>query len=622
MCGIFGFYTANIVDNGRNLLKSGLKRIHHRGPDDEGLYEKNNFFMGMRRLSIIDLSGGSQPFYNEDKTIAVVFNGELYNYKVLKQELITLGHIFKTNSDTEIIAHMFEEFGPKFPEKLNGMFAIALYCVDSERLYLFRDRFGIKPLYYFLDRKNKRFSFASELKSFDVLPFFKKRISKTAVSTYIALGHIPAPESIIEDVYKLRSSHYLSIGLNDFKINIGRYYQLTPGILPVSNRRDQVRTAFELLRDSVCIRTLSDVPLGVFLSGGIDSSAIVAMLSISGIKDIKTFAVSFKGEGLYDESPYAKIVADHFKTDHHELEIKMNYNELLEKFFYHYDEPFADSSAIPTFAISSEASKYVKVVLSGTGGDEVFLGYRRYLLARYLKILASFGNGFIRNNLKSLIEKSLSGKDIDRSSKINSYMLYLLRILKFSGNSALMQYIENMSGLSKNEYSSLLIEKKDDYYNRTDLNFGGDYFPSSFDFSIYLESDLLVKEDRATMANSLEGRVPFLDHRLVEAMYFVDEKTRIKGNSLKYILKKMLSGLVPGQILNRPKQGFAVPIGRLLESEYLSSIYKKVMKVDPGLKILEFINRDSLVSYINNPVRTDDKSNFIWRLIVLEKYLS
>ena len=254
----------------------------------------------------------------------------------------------------------------------------------------------------------------------------------------------------------------------------------------------------------------------------------------------------------------------------------MDYNDLLEKFFYHYDEPFADSSAIPTFAISSEASKYVKVVLSGTGGDEVFLGYRRYLLARYLKYLSAGSFGAIRKKLKSVIENNLSGKNIDRRSKINNYMLYLLRILKFSGNSPLQQYVENMSGLSKNEYSSLLLEKQDDYYKRIDLNFGGDYFPSSFDFSVYLESDLLVKEDRATMANSLEGRVPFLDHRLVESMFFVDQKHRIKQNSLKYLLKRMLGGLVPGQILNRSKQGFAVPIERLLESDYLAAEYKKL----------------------------------------------
>ncbi len=622
MCGIFGFFSENSSDNRQNLLKRGLKKIHHRGPDEEGLYEKSNFFMGMRRLSIIDLSRGLQPFYNEDKSIAVVFNGELYNYRNIRQELIKTGHIFRTNSDTEIIAHMFEEYGPKFPEKLNGMFAIALYCLKSEKLYLFRDRFGIKPLYYYLDKKNRTFSFASEMKSFDVLPFFRKKISKTGVATYVALGHIPTPESIFEDVYKLKSSHWLSLGFHGFDLEFGRYYDLTKRSIPVVNRCDQMRTAFELLRDSVCIRTLSDVPLGVFLSGGIDSSAIVALLSISGVKDIKTFAVSFKGEGIYDESPYAKVVADHFKTDHHELEIKMDYNDLLEKFFYHYDEPFSDSSAIPTFAISSEASKYVKVVLSGTGGDEVFLGYRRYLLARYLNIIVACGNSIIRKSLRAVIEKKLSEKNIDRSSRINSYMLYLLRILKFSGTSASQQYIENMSGLSKNEYTSFLLEKQDDYYNRIELNFGGDYFPSSFDFSIYLESDLLVKEDRATMANSLEGRVPFLDHRLVESLYFVDEKTKIKGNSLKYILKKILSGLVPDQILNRPKQGFAVPIKKLLESSYLFSEYKKVVKGDSSLKIFEFLNRESIASYINNSVRTDDILSFIWRLIVLEKYLS
>ena len=195
MCGIFGFFSENNIDNRVDLLKIGLRKIHHRGPDEEGIYEKNNFFMGMRRLSIIDLSGGSQPFYNEDKSIAVVFNGELYNYKILKQELVDLGHIFKTNSDTEIIAHMFEEYGPDFPEKLNGMFAIALYCVVSEKLYLFRDRFGIKPLYYFLDRKNRKFGFASELKSFDALPFYRKKISRSGILTYIALGHIPAPNA-------------------------------------------------------------------------------------------------------------------------------------------------------------------------------------------------------------------------------------------------------------------------------------------------------------------------------------------------------------------------------------------------------------------------------------------
>lgn len=619
MCGIFGFYSVEALDDPSGILRKGLRRIVHRGPDEEGVFESGKFFMGMRRLSIIDLSGGSQPFYNEDGSIAVVFNGELYNYKAIRADLVRKGHVFHSNSDTEVIAHLYEEYGPGFPEKLNGMFAIALFCRNTERLLIFRDRFGIKPLHYLIDESAGRFAFASELKSFEALPFFRKEISPEGISAYLQLGHIPAPWSIYQKVSKLKSSHYLEIDLKNFRVVTGRYFDLDTS--RKARPGEPARVAFELLKDAVSIRTISDVPIGVFLSGGIDSSAIVAMLHLSGFRDINTFSVSFKGEGLYDESRFARSVAEKFNTRHHEIEIKLEYSELLEKFFHYFDEPFSDSSAIPTLAISAEAARQVKVVLSGTGGDEVFLGYRRYLLARFLKYIPALGRCPVSGFLRSLIEKLLAGKVLDRSSALNSRLLYLLRMMSFTGRDASERYLENMSGLSVQQFEALRQETGPEYGRLLDLNFKGDYFPSAFDVSVYLESDLLVKEDRATMANSLESRVPFLDHRLVDAMYHVDESLKIRGNSLKYILKKMLRGLLPDYILDRPKQGFAVPVSRILECGPVNPVYRKIL--DPGADLLihGFADRKTISGLIHRGVMTDDTMNFIWRLAVLEKFL-
>ena len=618
MCGIAGFISKDRnapVDEREILLDKMCKIITHRGPDEQGQTVSGRAALGMRRLSIIDLKSGQQPIYSQDGSKLIVFNGEIYNYRELKSDLETRGYKFKTNSDTETIIHAFDEFGAACLEKLRGMFAFAIWDSKDESLFIARDRVGKKPLYYSLTGSGE-FIFGSEMKSLMTHGGISKEIEYGALDAYLTFGYVPEDHCIFRNVEKLAPGSYLIF--RNGKIETEEYWDFKyEKIVEIKSEGDYVERLRELLMESVKIRLISEVPLGAFLSGGVDSSAIVGMMSQILETPVKTFSIGFN-EDSFNELKYARVAAKHFKTEHHEFIVTPDLVEIVDDLVWHFDEPFADSSALPTFMVSKMARDFVTVVLSGDGGDELFAGYTRYVID---KKRAAFGKmpKFLRRGLLRPLSGALPhgflGKNYLYNISLDPIDRYINSISRFSPMSKRSFYSHDLLAKLKSK------EKLSDEIFR--IIAGSVETPNPTDKLLYLDSktylpsDILVKVDRMSMANSLEARVPLLDHKLIEFVETIPTELKLKGLETKYIFKKALEGIVPNEILHREKQGFGVPIGEWINSKLRDRIHENLTES----KTLErgYFNKSYIKTLLDEHSKNRrDHSDSLWTLWMLE----
>lgn len=563
MCGIAGFVTRDAAD--MTVLRGMCDALYHRGPDDDGYLIDDGAALGMRRLAIIDLVSGRQPISNEDGTVSIVYNGETYNFPELRRELEKRGHRFSTNTDTECIVHLYEDHGEACVEHLRGMFAFALWDKRRRRLLLARDRVGKKPLFYRVTPRG--IAFASELKALLQDPEFPREVDSVALHHYLTYQYVPAPWTIYKGVNKLPPAHTLSY--RDGSVTLRRYWDLSYAEKVNLSEEEAAERLLAHVREATAIRLISDRPLGAFLSGGVDSSTVVGAMAEHMSEPVKTFSIGFEEE-RFDERRYARIVARHFSTDHHELVVRPSALELLPTLVWHYDEPFADSSAIPSYYVAQMARRHVIVALNGDGGDESLGGYDRYvalLLARRVRVPAPL------RPLALAAVRALPGsrpRSLPRRGK--DFLAFALEAPE-TRYARLMSYFDNEQ---KGEvYTGAMREAVagiDSYdllaaaYRNSDAP---DLLDATLDVDVqtYLPGDLLVKMDIATMAHSLEARSPFLDHKLMEFCASLPSRFKVRGRTGKYLLKKAALGWLPDEILTRGKMGFGVPMASWLRGE-------------------------------------------------------
>ncbi|HZR41868.1 MAG TPA: asparagine synthase (glutamine-hydrolyzing) [Ktedonobacteraceae bacterium] len=608
MCGIAGFIDLErSQDSAEQLIDSMCKVIRHRGPDDQGTWVGDGVALGMRRLSIIDLAGGHQPIYNEDKSILIVFNGEIYNYRDLRDELRARGHHFETNSDTEAIVHAYEEYGEDCAKHLRGMFVFAIWDRKRHRLLIGRDRFGKKPLNYYWD--GQRLIFGSEIKSI-LEAGIPREVNHEALDEYLVYRYVPAPNTLFKGVMKLPAAHVLIY--EDGNIRTQRYWDLP--FTPTCN--DDEQTAIErvraLIKDAVEVRLMSEVPLGAFLSGGIDSSIVVGMMSQMMSQPVKTFSIGFE-EDDYSELPYARRIAEHFGTEHHEFFVRPNLIEVLPQLVWAYDEPFADSSMLPTYYVSKLAREHVTVVLSGDGGDEIFAGYTHY--ARELAIsripgpmryLLGMGSQFMPDGMR--------GKKRLRNIHNDLPIRYVQGTMIFPvGTRELMYTPEYFAKIRHhNPYERHTSEFK--AVSHLDVVAQMQYA----DARGYLIDDIMVKVDKASMFNSLETRAPLLDQHLAEYAASLPSSLRMQNGTLKYLLKRVAADLLPAEILARKKQGFAIPMKHWFRGEltgYAHNMLESSRAKERGIFNPQFISN---LLKAHESTKLVNHSSAIWSLLCLE----
>lgn len=566
MCGIAGFVsTAPNRPYADLLLQRMCRTLAHRGPDDEGYYRDPYAGLAVRRLSVIDLVTGRQPMTNEDETLQVIFNGELYNYRDLRTTLIARGHTFATQSDTEIVVHAYEEFGDQCLEHFNGMFSFALWDTRRRRLLLARDRIGIKPLYYWQD--SAWFVFGSELKALLVHPALPREIDLAALDHFLTLEYIPSPHTIYAGVHKLLPGHRLIF--EDHKVRIERYWEIP--VSPVAgDDRALSENLAHLIRDAVRMQLASDVPLGALLSGGIDSSTVVAAMCQES-SDVRTFSIGF-GDKSYDESANARAVASHFGTRHEEQVLEPEIAGLAQQIVTHFDEPFADFSLFPTYLVSKLARQSVTVALSGDGGDELFGGYDTYVAQQahaYYRVLPA--------SLRTRYLPALTGMIPPQPAK-KGPVNKLKRFVEGAALPEQLQHTRWMMFLSESERRALYTPET---YQAAAGNTATSLIERHFaacagrdplaqqqcvDIGTYLVDGILTKVDRMSMAVSLEVRVPLLDHRIVEFAVNLPPRLKLQGKQTKAILRKAMTGRLPASVLTKPKQGFSMPMKHWLQS--------------------------------------------------------
>jgi asparagine synthase (glutamine-hydrolysing) len=573
MCGILGFNWDN-----RELAKKMLHIMEHRGPDDSGLYTDNFVSLGHRRLSIIDLSPkGKQPMCNEDETIWITFNGEIYNFKPIKEELERKGHKFNSDSDTEAIIHAYEEYGPKCLDKFNGMFAFCIYDSKKKQLFLARDRMGKKPLYYY--NKNGKFIFASELKAI-LLHDIKKEVDLNALNKFVTFRYNTDESTMVKDVMKLMQGSYAIYDLKSRKLATKRWWDIKINIQdkPESYFVEKLQKEF---KDSVERRLISDVPLGIYLSGGLDSSSIAAMMHELDVP-IKSFSVDFGNDRRIEDIKYARLVAEHFDTDHKEIKCEASVKE-LPKICWHLDEPLADPAVIPSYLLSRLVKKHVTVALNGAGGDEIFGGYQHF---EFLKHKDQFNKipGFVKKSMLPFAIRATPDFVVDRFSKflsafgkkgaekfsdfINSsdnkskFYLAITSVMDESERTALFR----KAGIKV----SLVDEYKERYFNTKH---------AYMDEVMYLEAnhflvdDVFMHVDKTTMAFAIESSVPICDYNIVNLAFQIPWQLKLKGQGGKYIFKKAMQPYLPKAVLTRKKQGFFVPIDRWIEHDIKDSVH-------------------------------------------------
>jgi asparagine synthase (glutamine-hydrolysing) len=559
----------------------------HRGPDGEGFYFGESIGLAHRRLSIIDLEGGKQPLCNEDESVWTVFNGEIYNYVELRNQLVAKGHTFATNSDTEVIVHLYEDEGPGLFERLRGMFAIAIWDARNRRLILGRDRLGKKPLFYSFF--GDTLAFASEMKALLQIPEVPRDIDHEALADYFSLMYVPSPKSIFKAVRKVRPAHYLVV--DHHGASEKPYWDLDFSHAEDKSEEQWCEELLGAYEEAVRLRLRSDVPLGAFLSGGVDSSSVVALISKLNDGNVNTCSVGFD-EKEFDESAAAATFANSLKTNHYEERVRPDALPIIEKLAWFYDEPFADSSAVPTYYVSRAARRHVTVALSGDGGDENFAGYRRYY--------HDLAENRFRSYFPSVLRKQVFGA-LGRIYPKLDWAPQVFRAqatFRAFSRSPVEGYFYSVSGIKPELKCQLLsAEFRDSLagYDSAGLfeNFYNRYPHADhlsrlqyLDIKTYLVEDILVKVDRASMANSLEVRCPILDHKFMELVAKIPSSLKLKGNQGKYIFKKALSALLPRDVIMRRKQGFAVPLAIWFRNELKELSADLLLSKDP-LGVLE-----------------------------------
>jgi asparagine synthase (glutamine-hydrolysing) len=555
MCGIAGIFDMAGGPVHAEEVRSMCAAIVHRGPDGEGTYLGQGVGLGMRRLSIIDLETGDQPVRNEDGSAWVVFNGEIYNYRELRADLEARGHRFYTHTDTEVIVHLYEERGVACVEALRGMFAFAVWDERAGQLLLARDRLGIKPLYY--GCVGDRLVFGSELKALLALPEVRRSVDWKAFAHFLTFLSTPADQSILSGIRKLPPAHVL-VARVGAEPRVSRYWDVS--FAPERGRSEEwfVERLRELLHESVGMHLVSDVPLGAFLSGGIDSSTVVATMAAHMAEPVKTFSIGF-ADADFSELVHARRVAEAFQTDHHELVLEPGSLDVLDDLVWHLDEPFGDSSAIPTYMVSRLAAQHVTVALSGDGGDELFAGYERYTVEKRERAWR-----FVPRPLRQLMSGTLSALPMRVRGRNYLRHVALPGIERYLDAGSLFRR-EEIGGLLSPEIRELVADYDPWEEARRHLRGRRGHWLSalqSLDLKTYLPLDILTKVDRMSMAHSLETRVPLLDHKLVEFAATVPPEMQLRGTTTKYLLKRAMRSTLPDSILHRPKQGFAVPLAR------------------------------------------------------------
>lgn len=616
ICGKFNFASSKPVEP--DLLRKMCNLMEYRGPDDEGYYISGPVGLGMRRLSIIDVAGGHQPIHNEDKSIWVVCNGEIYNFPELRAKLIQKGHKFKTKTDIETVVHLYEDYGVNCIEHLRGMFGLAVWDGKKQRLLLARDRIGKKPLFY--SEVNGSLIFGSALKSVLQNPEVKREINMEALHHYLTYQYVPEPATIFTQVQKLPPAHYLVCERSGMKVE--RYWDLKFGPKINITETEAAERVRELVEEATKIRLISEVPLGAFLSGGVDSTIVVGLMSQLMDKPVKTFSIGFE-EASYNELDYARIAAKRFSTEHQEFIVKPNAIEVLPDLVWHFEEPMADSSGIPTFYVSKMTRQYVTVALNGDGGDESFAGYERYLaffLSNYYKLIPS---ALREKIILPLVEK------LPESAHRRSFSRRLKRFAKAISLPDEERYARWMT-IFDNELKDFIYS--DEMKQKVGKKDSIDYLKAAFkqadssdfldrlqyvDIVTYLPGALTVKMDRMSMANSLEGRSPLLDHKVMEFAATLPAEMKLKGKTSKYILKKAMADILPQEILTRGKQGFGVPLGAWFRGELKDLTYQ--MLLEPRTKSRGYFNPDNIRSMLDeHQSGLTDHSHRIWTLLVLE----
>lgn len=619
MCGITGYVRSDGAPVDRELLARMNEAIHHRGPDEDGFYVSDGVGLAMRRLAIIDLKSGQQPIHNADRTAWIVYNGEIYNYRELRKDLEDRGHRFYTDSDTEAIVHAYDEYGTDCPKYLRGMFALAIWDERKKSLFLARDRVGKKPLLY--AEVNGQLVFGSEFRALLQHTDVSRDVNYEAIHHYLSFICVPAPLTAFSAIKKLPPGHWL--WWQNGEIKLERYWQIDFSHKISMDEEEAGERVVDLLREAVRVRLMSEVPLGAFLSGGIDSSAVVALMAQESSEKVKTFSIGFE-EQDFSELHHARRVAEHVGTDHHEFIVKPDAMEILPTLVEHYGEPFADSSAIPSYYVSRETRKHVTVALNGDGGDECFAGYERYaamaVAQRYVKLLPSaIRNGVIRN-LANALPQAQSRKNPLRKAQ---------RFLDAASLSPVQRYLRWVSAFDEQAKRDLY---SDQFRHETaaflTVGFIEPWFAKAngagivdasllTDTMTYLPNDLLVKMDIASMTVSLEARSPFLDHHLMEFAASLPERLKLRGMTTKYLLKKVLKQFVPEENLTRAKMGFGIPIGQWFRGS-MQLFLRETLLSDKALSRGLF-NRDRVRQMIDHHVGGKvDHDQRLWSLLMLE----
>lgn len=619
MCGIVGFVNAGKKSAEREIIEKMNTCIVHRGPDEDGFFVKDSVALGMRRLAIIDLAGGQQPIFNADKTKAIVFNGEIYNFQELRADLEKRGHKFYTNSDTEAIIHLYDEFGADCVKYLRGMFAFAIWDDADKSLFVARDRVGKKPVLY-SHQSNGDLIFGSEFAALLAHPNVSREVNREAIHHYLTFICVPAPLTGFAQIRKLEPAHWLR--WKDGEIETQRYWSLNYSKKIKISEADAIEETTRILREATKLRLISEVPLGAFLSGGVDSSTVVALMAQESEKAVKTFSIGFE-EQDFSELKYAKRVAEHVGAEYNEFIVKPNALEILPTLVEHYGEPYADPSALATYYVSRETRQFVTVALNGDGGDESFAGYERHFA---MKISEKYHlvPKFLRKNLiEAIAERIPSPTDFrNKVTRVKRFLQaaslprerrYTRWMSNFDPEMKRELYSKDFYAQVGNLDSTEFIRKFMDEHP----NYGILDATIHTDVQTYLPNDLLVKVDIASMSVSLEARSPFLDHKVMEFAASLPDNLKLKGKETKYLLKKVAARLVPREVIYRQKMGFAVPISHWFRGEMSEFVADNLLS--EKAKKRGYFN----ISYVENLLaehKADKQDNSwkLWNLLMLE----
>jgi len=615
MCGIAGIVGATRENNiTEGLVREMCDRIIHRGPDDEGIFVEDGAGLGMRRLSIIDLSGGHQPVFNEDRSAWIVYNGEIYNFPELRVELESSGHRFYTKTDTEVIIHLYEEMGADCVQKLRGMFALAIYDKANRKLLLARDRLGKKPLHYAMLKD--RLYFGSEIKSILAVAPELAQVNSQGLLEYLYYGYVPDPITAFTGIQRVPPGHLLEF--ENGKVSIRQYWDLPPyGTLKPTSEQEILEELERRLLEATRIRLISDVPLGAFLSGGTDSSTIVALMARASSGPVKTFSIGFARDD-FNEAQYARVVARKFGTDHHEMILEPDVVRTLEDMTSSLEEPFGDSSMLPTYYVSQMARRHVTVALSGDGGDEIFAGYDRYRIQsdhRIFENIPNWARSFYRNHVFPLLPRNARGRQF-------SYNISLPWRERYVDSLSFVPSFERDTRLLSHDFREVL-RRSDDPRNVLLRHFAKAPTKDAIsellyvDTKTYMVGDILTKVDRMSMLNSLEVRVPILDHEVVEWATSLPSEWKLRGRTQKYILRKLAERVgVPREVLTRPKQGFALPLVHWMRNELRDVL---LILLEPRTLQRGYFEANGIRKLMNDHLQgRRELSARLWRLLIFE----